>query len=163
MPYLIDGHNLVPKFGIALSSENDEEQLVAILQEFSRLSRKGLIEIYFDRAANGTQASKIHSFLKVYFSKGGKKADDEILERLGKMGLSAKNWTVVSSDGYVQRESRRLGATVLTSDEFVRLVRSVLSAPRESNDQQKPMSQSEMEEWMRLFDERDGNKYRPPT
>lgn len=155
MPYLIDGHNLVPKFGIALSAENDEEQLVEILQEFSRLSRKGTIEVYFDRAAAGTQVSKIQSFLKIHFSKDGKTADDAILDRLGKLGFSAKNWTVISSDGYVQRESRRLGATVLNGDEFVKQVRNVLSAPRTTTDQQRPMSQKEVDDWMRLFEGRE--------
>jgi hypothetical protein len=29
MPYLIDGHNLIPKLGIPLSAEDDETKLVA--------------------------------------------------------------------------------------------------------------------------------------
>ena len=47
MPYLIDGHNLIPKFGLRLDSVNDEMELVSILQEFARLKRQK-VEVYFD-------------------------------------------------------------------------------------------------------------------
>lgn len=40
MPYLIDGHNLIPKLGLRLDSMDDEMELVAILQEYARLERK---------------------------------------------------------------------------------------------------------------------------
>ena len=36
MPYLIDGHNLIPKLGLRLESLDDEMELIAILQEFCR-------------------------------------------------------------------------------------------------------------------------------
>ena len=39
MPYLIDGHNLIPKLGLRLDSLDDEEQLIPRLQEFCRLRR----------------------------------------------------------------------------------------------------------------------------
>ncbi len=35
MPYLIDGHNLIPKVGLRLDSMDDEMDLLAHLQEFS--------------------------------------------------------------------------------------------------------------------------------
>ena len=40
MPYLIDGHNLIPKLGLRLDSVDDEMELVAILQEFCRLLKE---------------------------------------------------------------------------------------------------------------------------
>ena len=49
MPYLIDGHNLIPKLGLRLDSPDDEMELVAILQEFCRLERRQ-VEVYFDGA-----------------------------------------------------------------------------------------------------------------
>lgn len=52
MPYLIDGHNLIPKLGLRLDSPDDELELTAILQEFSRLSRHAA-EVYFDGAPTG--------------------------------------------------------------------------------------------------------------
>ena len=49
MPYLIDGHNLIPKLGLRLDSVNDEMELISILQEYCRLERKQ-VELYFDGA-----------------------------------------------------------------------------------------------------------------
>ena len=40
MPYLIDGHNLIPKLGLRLDSMDDEMELIAILQEFCRVERR---------------------------------------------------------------------------------------------------------------------------
>jgi hypothetical protein len=38
MPYLIDGHNLIPKLiGFSLRAMDDEEQLIPLLQTFSRV------------------------------------------------------------------------------------------------------------------------------
>ena len=49
MPYLIDGHNLIPKLGLRLDSIDDESELIAILQEFSRRERRQ-VEVFFDGA-----------------------------------------------------------------------------------------------------------------
>ncbi len=35
LPYLIDGHNLIPKLGLRLDSIDDEMDLVVRLQEYS--------------------------------------------------------------------------------------------------------------------------------
>jgi hypothetical protein len=41
MPYLIDGHNLIPKIpGMNLGDVDDETQLIEMLQEFCRRRRK---------------------------------------------------------------------------------------------------------------------------
>jgi hypothetical protein len=52
MPYLIDGHNLIPKLGLRLDSMEDEMELVSILQEFCRLEDRQ-VEVYFDGAPPG--------------------------------------------------------------------------------------------------------------
>ena len=53
MPYLIDGHNLIPKLaGFSLSAMDDEMQLIPLLQTFSRVRRQP-VEVYFDRAPAG--------------------------------------------------------------------------------------------------------------
>ena len=41
MGYLIDGHNLIPKIpGMSLRMEDDEQELIQLLQDFSRYKRK---------------------------------------------------------------------------------------------------------------------------
>ena len=48
MPYLIDGHNLIPRLGLRLDSMDDEMELIAILQEFYRTERRQ-VEVFFAR------------------------------------------------------------------------------------------------------------------
>ena len=52
MPYLIDGHNLIPKVGLRLDSVDDELELIELLQAHGRRSRS-LIEVFFDGAPAG--------------------------------------------------------------------------------------------------------------
>ncbi|MBP1702274.1 MAG: hypothetical protein H6Q38_1381, partial [Chloroflexi bacterium] len=43
MPYIVDGHNLIPKIpGLSLRAIDDEMQLIELLQEFCRVQRKAL-------------------------------------------------------------------------------------------------------------------------
>ena len=50
MPYLIDGHNLIPKVpGMSLQAIDDEDRLVDALQDFVR-SRRQKVEVFFDQA-----------------------------------------------------------------------------------------------------------------
>lgn len=151
MPYLIDGHNLIPKFGIPLSAEDDEAQLVAIIQEYARLSRKGLIEIYFDKAAQGTFSTTIPSFLRVTFTKNGQSADNAIIQRVKLLKKAAQNWQVVTSDTYVQREVKRLGAGVISAENFARQVLAELNKPGAKPSREAGLSAGEVEEWLDLF------------
>ncbi len=46
MPYLIDGHNLIPKLGLHLDSFDDEVKLINKLNEIYRSARKTQVEVY---------------------------------------------------------------------------------------------------------------------
>ncbi|HWS23630.1 MAG TPA: NYN domain-containing protein [Anaerolineales bacterium] len=152
MPYLIDGHNLIPKFGIDLSAEDDEYQLVQILQNFARVTRKTQIEVYFDRRANHPDGGNFSSFLKVTFVKSPKLADQALAERLKALGSGAKNWTVVSSDNYIQREAKNRGATSLSSEEFAAIVNQSLRIQRsEDTFRDNSLTQKEVEDWLNFF------------
>ncbi|MBL0344247.1 hypothetical protein [Candidatus Villigracilis affinis] len=54
MPYLIDGHNLIPKVGLRLDSPNDELELARLLQDFARIKRQP-VEVYFDGAPRSSR------------------------------------------------------------------------------------------------------------
>src|SRR3972149_1364960 len=117
MPYLIDGHNLIPKLGLRLDSPDDEMELVAILQEFARLERRQG-EIYFFRAPAPHPGTPSLGTVKAHFVPLEQTADNAIRARLKKLGNAAKNWTVVSSDREVQANARVANAEVISSDEF---------------------------------------------
>src|SRR4051812_40775611 len=122
MPYLIDGHNLIPKLGLRLDSFDDEMELLERLNEFSRLSRKSGLEIYFDNAAPGSPETQRIGLLKAHFIRKPLIADDAIRLQLKKLGKAAKNWVVVSSDHSVQKDAHAAGAKSISSEEFAATV-----------------------------------------
>jgi predicted RNA-binding protein with PIN domain len=157
MPYLIDGHNLIPKLGLRLDAADDEMELVAVLQEFARLTRRA-VEVYFDGAPAGHSGTRILGTVTVHFVRLGQTADSAIRARLQKMGRAAQNWTVVSSDHEVQGAARAVRAESLTAQEFVKMLgQARRSAPKPG--EEGVLSNGEIEEWLGLFAEGShGNK-----
>jgi predicted RNA-binding protein with PIN domain len=153
MPYLVDGHNLIPKVGLRLDSIDDEMELVAVLQEFARLHRRQ-IEVYFDGAPAGQAGTRNLSAVKAHFVRLGTTADAAISLRLKKMGRAAKNWTVVSSDRQVQAEARTVRANVLSSDEFARLLQQTPRGETSKPAADRKVSPAEVDEWLKLFGSR---------
>ena len=152
MPFLIDGHNLIPRAGLRLDSLDDELDLIRLLQEFCRLSRSQA-EVYFDNAPAGQPAKQKHGMVTALFVRKPDIADEAIYQRIRKLGLSAKNWTVVSSDRRVQAEARSTKAKILSSDEFARQVRLTLQNKPPSAGE-SAMDEKEINDWLKLFGKR---------
>jgi predicted RNA-binding protein with PIN domain len=155
MPYLVDGHNLIPKLaGFSLSDLDDEQHLLAVLQVFCRVQRCSL-EVYFDRASPGSRGQQRYGLVKAYFVHQSSTADQAILNRLRKLGKAAQNWTVVSSDRMVQTEARALKASVVSSEEFARLVQAAQRKEATRPGSIEPaLSEDEVQEWLRLFEKK---------
>jgi len=152
MPYLIDGHNLIPKLGLRLDSMDDEMELIAILQEFCRLERRQ-VEVYFDGAPALHAGTRKLGTVTAHFVPLGTTADEAIRRHLKKMGRTAKNWTVVSSDRQVQADARAAQAEVISSDSFVGTLKHVRhSAPKPPHD--RKLSSQEVDDWLKLFENR---------
>jgi len=151
MPYLIDGHNLIPKMGLRLASMDDELELIAILQEYCRLERKKQVEVYFDGAPMPHAGTRKQGLVTAHFVPQTTTADNAIRTRLKKLGKSAKNWTIVSSDHRVQLEARAAKAEVLSSETFARMVKRVRdSASKTAND--RKLTAQEVEDWVKVFE-----------
>jgi uncharacterized protein len=153
MPYIIDGHNLIPKLpGMKLSDIDDEQRLVELLQEFCRLERKKA-EVYFDNAAPGGLRTQSFGPVLARFIRQGSTADAAIRARLARLGKSARTWTVVSSDAEVQSAARQARAHYLSAEAFAEKLTSALAGqPPESGRETPPgLSESEVEEWLELF------------
>ncbi len=158
MPYLIDGHNLIPHVGLSLDAAEDELQLVDLLREFCRLGRQK-VEVYFDGAPPGQDGTRQFGAVRAHFVRLGSSADAAIISRLRSMGNAARNWTVVSSDRVIRREARAARAHVLTSQAFAQRLFETLSAKRTPvAGEDVALSPEEVDEWLRLFGER-GNKF----
>jgi predicted RNA-binding protein with PIN domain len=156
MPYLIDGHNLIPKLGLSLDSTDDEAELISILQEFCRLQRKQA-EVYFDGAPAPHAGTRKLGTVTAHFVPLGRTADEAIRRYLKRLGKNSKNWTVVTSDRQVQAEARAVHAEIISSDAFAKQLRQAPHpAARISSDRE--LSDAEVDEWMQIFEKRGRKK-----
>lgn len=149
MPYLIDGHNLIPKVGLSLRSPDDEERLIARLQEFCRRERTRA-EVYFDNAPPGQASTQRYGHVTAHFVRQGETADRAMIRHLASLGGEAKNWTVVSSDHEVQAAARQFHARIVSSEAFARSLRTVAI-----KEEEKPATPDEIEKWLQIFSQRE--------
>jgi predicted RNA-binding protein with PIN domain len=154
MPYIIDGHNLIPKIpGINLQDFDDEQKLIDLLQEYARISQDNL-ELYFDRAPVG-QAKTIHKGrLKVVFVTEKTIADERIIKRIRTLGNAASNWVVVTSDRRIQADAKESRAKSMSSEEFAQKLARTLEDERNKRSSDQAMSDTELESWMKLFSQK---------
>jgi predicted RNA-binding protein with PIN domain len=156
MPYLIDGHNLVPFVGLRLSDAEDEAKLAQVLRRyFARTGRTGTV--YFDRRAPGGAGGESSRHLAVRFVAPPRTADDAIRAHLSRLRREARNWTVVSNDQAVRRAAQLAGARWLSAVAFAEQVRSAPSAGA-TEKSEAPISADDLAEFERMFRDRSQGK-----
>ena len=90
MPYLVDGHNLIPHVpGITLGDAEDEQTLIRLLQDFARQGQTR-IEVFFDQAPPAKAGSRTFGRVTAHFVRQGITADQAIISRLQRMEKEAK-------------------------------------------------------------------------
>lgn len=152
MPYLIDGHNLIPKIsGLNLAMMDDEDRLVEILQVFARENR-ARVEVFFDQAPPTRGGKKMSGMVSVHHVRSGKTADQAIIERVRQLGKNARNWTVVTSDRQVRSDAHGLETKLISSEQFAaQLKKTLLAAQASQKENPAPPGPDEIDEWLRLF------------
>lgn len=161
MPYLIDGHNLIPKIpSLDLQEIDDEIELIQLLQVFCQKTRKK-IEVFFDKAPAGQSRSRNYGMVTAHFVHQSKTADQAIEQRLKRLGGNASNYTIVSSDRHVQAAGRALKTKVISSEEFSKQLFKTLNqkADKPSLSDDHPMGDDEIAHWMEMFNSKSDNKF----
>jgi hypothetical protein len=159
MPFLIDGHNLIPKVGLHLDSVDDELGLIALLQEHSRRTRTSL-EVFFDGAPAGQAGSRKLGRITAIFVSQASSADAAIRHRLQSLGGNARNWTVVSSDREVLRDANTAHARTETAEEFAlqiragRLNRTPVENTSSRGGPDGGLSEADVQHWLEVFKKR---------
>lgn len=153
MPYLIDGHNLIPHIpGLTLKDLDDEKALIHLLEDFCRRTRQQ-VDVYFDRAFPGSKKTQSFGRVIAHFTPEYSTADEAIRIRLSSLKRSAKNWTVVTSDRQVKAEAQAAGARWMSAEEFSKILRSQPeSGP--AGDSQPELTEDEVNMWINLFQSR---------
>lgn len=155
MPYLIDGHNLIPRIpGIHLHDIDDEIHLIKLLQDFCR-ETKSKAEIFFDNSPPGSARTQKHGRVTAHFIRFGSTADNAIRTRLRKIGRAAPNWTVVTSDREIIAACREVGAKTLSAAAFASQVLSTKQVQQLSPemDENIRLSPEAIDEWLDIFGE----------
>jgi hypothetical protein len=114
------------------------------------------VEVYFDGAPPGQPIKRKFGSVTAHFVRQGSSADTAIEQRLMKMGRSARNWTVVSSDRRVQNAARAVHAQVLSSEEFAVQMQDAQTSRQVKARQDVNVSPEEVDEWLSLFKHRKG-------
>jgi predicted RNA-binding protein with PIN domain len=149
MPFLIDGHNLIPHTGLRLDDPDDEQKLIERLRDYLvRVQKKGTV--IFDRGLPGGAGRWSNHALEVRFAPAPKPADDVIRERL-RREKNPRGLTVVTSDRAVAAEARRAGARVMSSAEFAREMEARPGPPRAK---ETGLSADEVAQWEEEFRKR---------
>jgi predicted RNA-binding protein with PIN domain len=153
MPIIIDGHNLIPKIpGINLRDLEDEQKLIDLLKEYARISLDTL-EVYFDRAPTGHATTQQKGRVKVVFVTDKTIADERIIKRIRTLGNSASKWVVVTSDRRIQADAKESRVKSMSSEEFAQKLVKTLNVERSKVSSDQTMSESELESWMKLFNQ----------
>ncbi len=158
MNYLIDGHNLIGKTpGLSLNMLDDEQLLIELLVRFSG-RRRHTVEVYFDGAPAGQAGMRSYGRVRAHFIPERQTADAAIRARLAKLGRSAANWSVVSSDRAVQAAAREAHGRVISAEEFAQaLLAPTLGRGEEAEDSvDSSMSEAELREWLAIFRKKGG-------
>lgn len=154
MPYLVDGHNLIPKIpGFSLEDPDDELKLIRLLQDYTRITQTSL-EVYFDQAPAGYDKTRQMGRVKVIFVSDKTIADEMIIRRIKALGRSAQNWTVVTSDHRIQADAKESRAIRLSSEEFAQKIMSALEKSGGTPATDRDMSADELDSWMKLFNQK---------
>jgi predicted RNA-binding protein with PIN domain len=147
MPFLIDGHNLIPYIrGLSLTQIDDELALLEILDLYFKGERKKAV-VFFDKAAHGGVQELQRGFVSAHFTRPPLNADKAIRNAVMGLGRSAANYTVVTSDHEVSDNARRLGAQVLSSAQFAQRLASCRKGGKSTN--REPAN--DVDYWLKVF------------
>lgn len=157
MRYLIDGHNLIGQLpDLSLTDPDDEAKLVQKLIGFAARQKKRIVVI-FDSGLPGGKSRLSTNQVEVVFASSRSSADDVMKERI-RLARDPGQWVVVSNDHAVINAARVRRMSVLTSAEFVLLLRPppTQKAGRHTDRDTGEtadvyVSPDEVEAWLKLF------------
>ncbi len=151
MQYIIDGHNLIPHVrGLSLQDQEDEQALIDILTPFLRATSSRAL-VFFDKAALGHEGKRNFGLVQAVFVPASQIADEAIENHIQKLGTSARNQTLVSSDRRVQAAGRSRYMTILTSAELAQKIRAQSDSRGGQTAVEQQLTPEEIARWEELF------------
>jgi predicted RNA-binding protein with PIN domain len=149
MHYLIDGHNLIAKLpDIDLSDPDDEIQLILKLRQWTAVSLKRVVTVYFDGGIpGGHNVNLSNSQVKVIFVSQGKTADSLLIARIKRV-KNPPEYRLVTSDQEIINAANMRKMQHIRSENFaVRLGRTEKNAPCPALPSAMPIRSLAMPKW----------------
>lgn len=156
MHYLIDGHNLIAKLpDINLSDPDDEIQLVLKLRQWTAVSAKRVVTVFFDGGIpGGHNVNLSNAQVKVIFVSEGKTADSLLIARINRV-KNPPEFVLVTSDQEIIAAANQRKMKHMRSEKFaLRLStdRAERTQPRPTHTADDPIiSDAEVAHWLDLF------------
>jgi len=135
MIVIVDGYNLILSVGEygAVKGKNLSRARKRLIEDFLqyREVRKHTVIVVFDaqEAGKETRSEETVDGVRVVFTRHGERADDAIVD-IAERNKGVER-VVVSSDNEVARSSRRRGAVVVSSEDFLDRLTDALEASDE--------------------------------
>ncbi len=156
MHYLIDGHNLIAKLpDIDLSDPDDEIQLVLKLRQWTAVSAKRVVTVYFDGGIpGGHNVNLSNSRVKVIFVSQGKTADSLLIARINRV-KNPPEYRLVTSDQEIIDAATKRKMQHIRSEKFALHLSQdkeerMLPGPTITDDD-PVISDAEVAQWLDLF------------
>lgn len=156
MHYLIDGHNLIAKLpDVDLSDPDDEIQLVLKLRQWTAVSAKRVVTVYFDGGIpGGHNVNLSNAQVKVIFVSAGKTADSLLIARINRV-KNPPEFRLVTSDQEIINAANKRKMAHIRSEKFAMRLSSdkaerTQPAPTHPNDD-PVISDAEVAQWLDLF------------
>ncbi|MCC6607054.1 MAG: NYN domain-containing protein [Anaerolineae bacterium] len=156
MHYLIDGHNLIAKLpDIDLSDPDDEIKLVLKLRQWTAVSAKRVVTVFFDGGIpGGHNVNLSNAQVKVIFVSEGKTADSLLIARINRV-KNPPEFVLITSDQAIIAAANQRQMKHERSDKFALR----LSTDRAERSQSRPtspaddpvISDAEVAQWLDLF------------
>lgn len=153
--FIIDGHNLL--HAICKIEENakalSEAVLCKVLATYLRLTGEKAAIVFDGTGPPDKSGFEGISHLEVFFAGLGTDADTVIEDKI-KASTAPKALTIVSSDRQLQQAAHARRAVAIKSEIFWVEVQKQLNrkrAPREPSAKRQGLSQSETEQWLKVF------------
>ncbi len=157
MPYLIDGNNVIGRFGqLDPNAHKSRKRLIGELATFVKATRQK-VRVVFDGAQDpefpeGTRMKSVH----ISYAKSGSDADQRIKD-IVRRSTSPRDIVVVSSDRDIVSFVSARGAKTMGSQDF----RHELDKAREKlsmSDKTHLSQKIDVDEWMEFFLKKKGPK-----
>ncbi len=155
MPILIDGHNLIGRLpGLSLEDPDDEEKLTRLLKSYRARTGKRITVVFDAGGAFALSETRREGGVEIVFAPYGSSADAVIARRVAK-SRDPHGWLVVTSDAELADIVARRGARIESSETFAALLTEAHDTV--SGRENPTLSPEEVQAWLELFNERDGN------